>query len=91
MANHKVRKVNEKDLPNKKSKKDKLALKKMISTERHPSAIFELLFFFKKAMQFQCLKVTVMIGGASIEPRGGGQCYSDRSNAISLVSTPAHT
>ena len=45
MANHKVRKVNEKDLPNKKSKKDKLALKKMISTERHPSAIFELFFF----------------------------------------------
>jgi len=90
MANHKVRKVNEKDLPNKKSKKDKLALKKMISTERHPSAIFELLFFLK-AMQFQCLKVTVMIGGASIEPGGGGPCYSDRSNAISLVSTPAHT
>jgi len=48
MANHKVRRVNEKDLPNKKSKKDKLALKKMISTERHPSAIFEL-FFFKKS------------------------------------------
>jgi len=39
-----VRKVNEMDFPNNKSKKDKLALKKMISTERHPSAIFELFY-----------------------------------------------
>jgi len=70
MANHKVRKVNEKDFP-KKSKKDKLALKKMISTERHPSAIFELLFFLK-AMQFQCLKVTVMIVvELALNPGGG--------------------